>query len=181
MSATVSSTVPALFIVPTTAVSPFLDVAARDDAGNRRLDANLAEIELRARELRAILTEPHFLRAHLLLALGEGRLRELDVVFRALQHFARRELLLPQLLLAFQVLLRHRPAARARSRRPAAPVRAPACAPCSAAWPLSTRVRSVRGSICMRNWPSVTRSPSLTARSTTRPDVSALMLTNRFG
>ena len=84
----------------------FLNVPARDDAGDRRLDAHLAQIELRARELRAILSEPHFLRAHLLLAFGEGRLREPHVVLRAFQRFARGELLLPQLLLAFQILLR---------------------------------------------------------------------------
>ena len=49
--------------------------------------------------------------------------------------------------------------------------------PASDASPLSTRVRSDFGSICRRNWPFVMRSPSLTARLTTRPDVSALMLT----
>ena len=51
----------------------------------------------------------------------------------------------------------------------------------SEAVPLSTRVRNERGSICRRNCPFFTRSPSLTARSTTRPEVSALMFTSRLG
>ena len=159
---------------------PLLDVPARDDAGDRRFDPHFAEIELRAGELRAILPEPHLLRAHLLLALGKRRLREADVVLRSFERFARGELLLPQLLLALEILLRDRQLhASGFDRLPR--LFEPRLAACSAAWPLSTRVRSVRGSICMRNWPSFTRSPSLTARSTTRPDVSALMLTNRFG
>ncbi len=83
----------------------FLDVPARDDTGDWRLDADLAEIELRAGQLRAILSKPDFLRAHLLLALGEGRLRDSHVVLRAFQRFARGELLFPQLLLTFQILL----------------------------------------------------------------------------
>ena len=37
------------------------------------------------------------------------------------------------------------------------------------------------GSICRRNCPIFTRSPSFTARFTTRPGVSALIFTRRFG
>ena len=106
----------------------FLDVPARDDAGDRRFDAHFAEIELRARQLRAILSEPHFLRAHLLFALDERRLREPDVVLGALEHFARRQLLLPQLLLALADSAARRSAARGRSRPPGAPARAPTLA-----------------------------------------------------
>ena len=47
--------------------------------------------------------------------------------------------------------------------------------------PLSTRDRRLRGSICSRNCPCFTRSPSFTARLVTRPIVSALMFTERFG
>ena len=41
----------------------------------------------------------------------------------------------------------------------------------------ATRERRLRGSICSRNCPFLTRSPSLTARFVTRPIVSALMFT----
>jgi hypothetical protein len=52
---------------------------------------------------------------------------------------------------------------------------------CSDAVPLSTRVLSDFGSICSRNCPLWMRSPSCTARLTTRPGVSAAMLTSRLG
>jgi hypothetical protein len=44
-----------------------------------------------------------------------------------------------------------------------------------------TADRRLRGSIWSRNCPLSTLSPSSTARSVTRPIVSALMLTSRFG
>src|SRR4030095_4540401 len=52
----------------------FLHVPPGDDARDRRFDADFAEIELRALQRRAILSQAHFLRAHLLLALGATRL-----------------------------------------------------------------------------------------------------------
>ena len=133
----------------------FLNVPARHDAVDGRLDAHLAQIVARALEAGALLVDSRFLRVDLPLAFLERRFRGADVVLRALERFARRELLLPELLLAREVLLRlielH---ARGLDRLPLLLERR-SRRRVSDAVPLSTRVRSRRGSICSRNWPLV--------------------------
>ena len=159
----------------------FLDVAARHDAFDGRLDADLAQVVLRVVERRALLHDAAVLRLGALVALLQGR---------------------------FGGPARRSPPSRASRASSAAVSRGLCCrasvcfacssctravstdcricssdawATCSDASPLSTRVRSDFGSICSRNWPTWMRSPSFTARLTTRPAVSAVMLTSRFG
>jgi hypothetical protein len=60
------------------------------------------------------------------------------------------------------------------------------CSSCAVAAPSDASVRATAlcrfvGSICSRNCPRRTVSPSLMASSVTRPIVSALMFTERFG
>ena len=74
MSASVSSTVPALFIVPITAVSPSWMLRRVTMPSIGRLDADLAQVVAGALEAGALLLDAGFLRADLLLALLERRL-----------------------------------------------------------------------------------------------------------
>ena len=70
---------------------PLLDVAARDDAVDRRLDAHLAQIEARALRRRALGLHPQLLRAELLFLRPQIRLAQLEFVLRALERLARRQ------------------------------------------------------------------------------------------
>jgi hypothetical protein len=76
------------------------------DAVDRRLDAHLAQIVARALEARLLLGDARALRRHLLLALGQRRLGGPDVVLGPVQRLLRRQLLLPQVALPLEGLLR---------------------------------------------------------------------------
>ena len=82
-----------------------LNIAARDDAVDRRLDAHLAEVVARALEHGTLLCDAALLRLDLFLALLHVRLRGPHVVHHLVERLARRELLAPEVLLARQVLL----------------------------------------------------------------------------
>ena len=82
------------------------DVAAGDDAGDRRLDADLAQVEARALGGRAFLMHPQFLRLDLLLLRPQVRLAHPQIVFCPLERFTRRQATLPQLLLPTQIVFR---------------------------------------------------------------------------
>ena len=159
----------------------FLNVPSRDDAVDRRLDSHFAQVVARALEPGAFLVDAAGLRRDLFLALANRRFGGLDVVLRLVERFARGELLTPQVALRASASAAPGPAAPAPIPPPAACCSSEASAACSDALPLSTRVRSDFGSICRRNCPTLIRSPSLTARLTTRPGVSAVTLTRRLG
>src|SRR5258706_15317927 len=82
-----------------------LDVPARDDPVDWRFDANLAQVVSRVLEARALLLDARFLRRDLVLPLVVPRLVRSHIVFRSFERFARRQLLLPQILLAIERLL----------------------------------------------------------------------------
>ena len=84
----------------------FLDVPSGNDAVDRRLDPVLAQVVARALEDGAFLHDASGLRRQLLFALAQVRLGRLDVVGRALERFARRQLLAPQVFLPCQGLMR---------------------------------------------------------------------------
>ena len=107
--------------------------------------------------------------------------RILRSALRLLERLLRRQAALPQVLLAAVGVLRPASARPSRSRARAAAGRLTSAPPASDASLRWTAERRLRGSIWRRNCPLSTRSPSSTARSVTRPIVSALMLTNRFG
>ena len=99
----------------------FLDVAARDDAVDRRFDADLAEIVARALERRRApdrcgspARRPACSRS------CSADSADFDVVLGLLERLARRQLLAPEILLALRGSAAPARAARARSRPPAA-------------------------------------------------------------
>ncbi len=83
-----------------------LDVAPRDNAFDGRLHAHFAQVVPRAFERRLLHVDAAFLRLDLLLALLHVRLGDLHVVHGLLERLARRQLLLPEILLTGEVLLR---------------------------------------------------------------------------
>ena len=182
MSAIVSSTVPALFIVPMTAVSPSSMLRRVTMPVDRRLDPDLAQVVARALERGA---SPAAMRSCCVRTFCSCTRRSACCnlsSFSARSSASRgRQAALPELLLPVEIVLR--PASsdslRALEREPQL-LGLRRATPASDASPLSTRVRRFRGSISSRNWPLSTRSPSLTARPVTRPIVSALMLTERL-
>ena len=143
----------------------FLDVAARDDAVDRRFDADLAQVVAGALERRALLVDPALLRRRSASRAPAAPTRRPCTSFSAFSSASR------VVSCCFQrscwrarfccacIELHARGLDRLPHLRRATP--AP---PAATRLPLSTRVRSDFGSICSRNWPILTRSPSLTAR-----------------
>ena len=77
-----------------------LDVPARDDAVDRRLDADLAEIGLGVLERRLLLLRAQLQRAEVLLLRGEVGLAHRQVGLRLFERFLRRQPALGEVLLA---------------------------------------------------------------------------------
>ena len=161
-----------------TTVSPCLDVAA-DDRG-RRSATRCASATARTRRSRPSPRLAGCAAPASTSACSASRsfgLAHLDLALGLVEGLAGRQLLRPQLALAGAGSRATAPGSRAPRRRCCAAARA-AIAPrrgrprCG-----SVAVRWLRGSICIRNWPFLTCCPSSTASSTTRPIVSALMLT----
>ena len=182
MSASVSSTVPALFIVPITTVSPswMLRRVTMPSIGDSM--RTLLRSYCALSSVGALLRDAARLRVAGLLALGERRLGDLHVVLRLVERFARRQLLLPELLLA-----RRGSAAPARAAR--APV-STACRICSSVdlGGLQRRgaavdARPQRLRVDLQQELALLDAVAFVDREVRRrgPTVSALMLTSRFG
>ena len=77
----------------------------RDDAVDRRFDADLAQVVAIGFERRLLLLDAQLLRQHLLLLRAQLRLAHLQFVLRAIEHLLRRQAALPELLLAREVVL----------------------------------------------------------------------------
>ena len=108
----VSNWLPALFIVPTTAVSPssMLRRVTMPSIGDSMID--LRHVVTRRRQAGLLLLDLLFARFDFLLPRGDLLLAALDLrlangdfVLRALERLPRRQSVLPQVLLSLQVLL----------------------------------------------------------------------------
>ena len=85
-----------------------LDVAAGDDAVDRRLDAGATQVVLRLVQRGAFLADALILGLDVLLALAQFRLADVHGVLRPVELLPRGQLLRPQLLLALELAARER-------------------------------------------------------------------------